>query len=332
MRHGIGQPSNAVVCQNCTDSNDQSDCITKPLMVKGAGKETKLLILPVEIFFHGVINTYFMEFSEWLLLSEIGIADVPLTLDREYDNYSVNFTHNGTGFRVIFKISNLIDYSIPDVYEIVLYGPKGIDSTGTAGTAASGIYSKTLAAIKLLLDSVEVKGLTFSPSEPAMALVYKKLFERLGTQFVQISPTEYLKRKILRNQLNSFDAMKKMNAYRRIIGAARGARAEDRQIRADKAIIRPIRAALQSKIGQIVTLHSYDESPQPFLILSLENEYVNGVEINGDEPQVSAVLYKYLTPETPDKRTVKNFLNIVRQNLPNMDEKEQIANILNGMR
>jgi hypothetical protein len=59
-----------------------------------------------------------------------------------------------------------------------------------------------MAAIKKLMDTVEVNGLAFSPAEPAMGLIYQRLFERLGKEFVRVASSYYVRRTYLQELLS----------------------------------------------------------------------------------------------------------------------------------
>lgn len=270
------------------------------------------------------------KFKEWLSLHEVVVADMPMTLKPLGNNkgFEVIFDHNGSEFIVTFRsmwISDHEDESVPDVYEVIFEGPQGVDSTGTSGTGASAIYSKVMAAIKKFVDNVPINGLTWSPYEPAMALVYKKFFKSFGKEFVQTKPYLYLKLDYLREKLKS-DPGKRAGTYKSMLATARGGRETEKQIRAEKASIRPIRQAIKSMIGQIVTLkYSPEEKGQPYLVLSAGNEAARGISVLNGQPNVVDYVYRYLSPQQPDQRSIMSFLTAVQQGLPGMYDPNQVT-------
>lgn len=118
--------------------------------------------------------------------------------------FKSKFKHQNTDFEVTMSKTK-IEYAgrnIPGSYNIDFAGPNGYRTTNTAGTSGSAIYTQVLLAIKKLMTTQEVNGISFYPAEPGMALVYQRFFDRfLSNDFMRISKNEAV-RKTTIEQIN----------------------------------------------------------------------------------------------------------------------------------
>lgn len=209
-----------------------------------------------------------MNFSEWLRIDEIEMADEGINFNYSNGVGRAEFQQMGMNFRVDFNMvtSYAMGEYIPDVYNVVFSGPSGTFSTGRAGSGALAIYSKVMGAIKKLMDATNVNGIAFSAAEDKMAPVYQRLFKRLGGDFVQISNTEYIKRSVLKGIIKKSPEYERADFYQGMMQRKR----LDRENRNDKLKLNRLKASN----GKIVML----TSGQPFLIAGVDTEgYVLGI-------------------------------------------------------
>ncbi len=115
------------------------------------------------------------------------------------------FKHSEDDFEVSMyraKI-NYAGQDVPGSFKIEFTGPNGFNTTGKAGSEATAIYTKVLLAIKKLMTTQTVNGLTFEPAEPGMALVYQRFYDRfLKNEFVRISRNEAVRKSFI-NQIDA---------------------------------------------------------------------------------------------------------------------------------
>lgn len=243
-----------------------------------------------------------MNFREWLF-SEVGIADAPMQLKQinGYDApiYAVDFNHEGTDFSVHFTGRAESEY--PNTYSIGFYGPSGTSTTGLAGTKASGVYSKVMAAVNTFLKQVQVTALQFSPAEPGMQLVYQKLFDRMGNEFVRTDLTTYVKRDYLKKNLD------KMGQYNKQ-SSSRFFRRDNQRIRQEKNAMRQMKQNL--KPGGFIGLKIGGGVVWPAYLLGFQGEYAQIIYVNsqGTPNYHPDVTIQSLDEKEPDQNQIQRLV------------------------
>jgi len=116
------------------------------------------------------------------------------------------FEHDGKNFNVNLD-SEKINYEgqeIDNVYTVLFQGPEGYSTTGASGTEATTIYSKLVLAVKKLIENHEVNGLSFTPAEPGMRIIYTRFYNSfMKDDFVRVERDLYIKRDIVRRALEA---------------------------------------------------------------------------------------------------------------------------------
>ena len=245
----------------------------------------------------------------------VGVADVPLTLDAIGDDYLVRFSHGGIAYKVKFDHypigSNRIgDIFVRNSYSVTFYGPQGTASTGAAGTSATGVYSKVMAAIKKLMDTIPVDGLVFGPAEPAMGLIYDRLFQKMGGDFVRINQTTYVSREFLRSQTKNMDDRQKKDLYSGMLGTSRQMQAANKSVKQYQDQTRTIRLAMRDKVGKFVTMRGN----KAFYVTKLTPKDVYGYYRLSGSGRVISTEYPYtkFSPNEPAENEIIELLQAIK--------------------
>lgn len=174
-----------------------------------------------------------------------------------------NFTIDSDNFEVVFnKGSEYVSgFNIPDIWDITFEGPRGYSTTNKHKNATA-IYKQLLLSVKKLLETEEVKGLSFSPAEPAMALVYNQFIKQfLSKDFIRVQTFTLVKKDVVREILDGKWGGTEVSKNRfksLILGTSREARQKLQQIKQNKLSNRKLLKEVPvGKITQMDTM-SFD--------------------------------------------------------------------------
>jgi hypothetical protein len=173
--------------------------------------------------------------------------------EKENGGFKSKFNHQGDDFEVSLarKEIKYANEPIPHCYEIEFSGANDFATTGKAGMTASSVYTKLLLVIKKLMDTHEVNGLIFRPSEPGMATIYNRFFDKfLKRDFVKVSDKECVKKAYIRSL--QFDPRQKQATYFQRWQAGRTVQSKLKTIKANRELVRHVRKLSQVSLGNVV--------------------------------------------------------------------------------
>ena len=196
-----------------------------------------------------------------------------------------NFTIGSDNFEVSFnKGSEYVSgFNIPDIWDITFEGPSGY-STTNKNKNATLIYKQLLLSVKKLLETEKVNGVTFTPAEPAMALVYNQFYKQfLSNDFIRVQTFTLVKKEVVREILEGKWGGSEVSKNRfktLILNASREARMKLQQIKQQKATNRDL--VKNVPIGKFVqidtTMGPSSESPGspaiiPMIVLGVSQRH-----------------------------------------------------------
>jgi hypothetical protein len=242
--------------------------------------------------------------------------------------FQSSFKHEGEDFHVVIY-NDKIEYAgheVPGSYRIEFEGPNRYNTTGTAGTQATAIYSKMLLVIKKLMTTQEVNGITFEPHEPGMALVYQRFYDRfLKNEFTRISTkqavrTTYIEKvnanlhpdSIKNAQAKITSAEKETQDY---LGVVKNNRGEERRMKVFCNLI--LNKVVKAKDGSniFVARYLYDQGQGKVI--------VDGISDQGGKYSPIRVPADSLTQTPTDIHTGSKLLNAITKNQKWMDKIQQ---------
>ena len=119
----------------------------------------------------------------------------------EFGSYKHSFDIDGKQFTVTmtkeqFKLG---DMRVDNVFDILFEGPRGVQLTGIAGTAATKIYGEMLKGIKKLTEIEDVKGFAFVPAHPSMRLMYERFYQQfMKPKYIRVDEAHYIRSDIVK--------------------------------------------------------------------------------------------------------------------------------------
>lgn len=136
-----------------------------------------------------------MKFQEFL--HEVTLDTAGVRLKKEGDNYIYPFSINKVSYRLVFRPFFLEiggTYGRLDSWNIDFEGPRGLDLTGLGN--ATAVYSKMLSGLKAFVEQINPDGVHLKGRTYGMDLMYQKIFERFGGNFVRIGEQDYIRKDI----------------------------------------------------------------------------------------------------------------------------------------
>ena len=189
------------------------------------------------------------------------------------------FEHDGKSFNVHLdsKKINYAGQSINNVYTVLFEGPEGYSTTGASGTEATTIYSKLVLAIKKLTEDHEVNGLSFTPAEPGMRIIYTRFYNSfMKDNFVRVKSDLYVKRDIVRKALEVARKQPSSEQSRKILSGIVDAHRQNRSL-VDNARILKKEKRSASVIGSHLIGQFVPEYKNNFPALILDFDKNTGV-------------------------------------------------------
>lgn len=255
--------------------------------------------------------------------------------DDDEEGLEYKFDMDGKDYTVAFVKIKEHEYEgqeIEDIYSLTFEGPRGYSLTREEGGKATKIYTQLLLAAKKFLETQKVNGLSFTPADPGMALVYKRFVSQfLPKDFIQVSSDTYLKKSIVRELTKDMTDEKKKAAYGTMIQSRRDVRDKLKNIAATKMKSRKDFIALKPFIGQVATIFDdYANVFKPVYINSL-TPTANGVvadawtlAISWGSPNLRQGT-TLVTPETlatkdkADKASMDKFIELMQERNPHIN-------------
>lgn len=179
--------------------------------------------------------------------------------DENSDSGDLNykFTVGHDNFEVTFnKGSEFVSgFNIPDIWDISFEGPKGYSTTNKHRNATV-IYKQLLLSVKKLLETERVNGISFTPAEAAMALVYNQFIKQfLSKDFIRVQTFTLVKKDIVREILDGKWGGSEISRNRfksLILDTSREARHKLQKIKQNKIANRNL--AKEAPIGKIIQM------------------------------------------------------------------------------
>lgn len=244
------------------------------------------------------------------------------------DNYRVDFykvPENDQRYDYR-KVTDIIG-TIPGLFSITFKGPRDYDLTGTAGAGATKVYTQLLAAAKKLLESNNVNGLSFSPADKKMALVYRKFFEDYMSQdFIQPMPYLYIRKSFLKERMAKLPPEQRQQVYSQILQGNRDIRANLKQIQQQKIAERNLILAAKKFVGKVAGLKRWGGSITPVYvkeILPPAYGQIRGKLMRIDQWGELTTVEESLKADNPNE-----LLSLVDARLIGPDELKQFVDLL----
>ncbi len=121
--------------------------------------------------------------------------------ETEFGSYKHKFDVEGKQFTVTMTREEfeLGDMTVDNVFDILFQGPRGVQLTGMAGTAATKIYGEMLKGIKKLTEIEDVKGFAFVPAHPSMRLMYERFYQQfMKPKYIRVDEGHYIRADIVK--------------------------------------------------------------------------------------------------------------------------------------
>jgi len=238
----------------------------------------------------------------------------------DFIGYESTFEHGNHTYIVEFeeKTSSLAGKNIKNVYQVSFTGPRGFYLTGASGPEAMAIYTKMLLAIKKLIATVRVDGLTYSPAQVNMIPIYDRFFKTFAKEdFVRIDKTVILKKDVFNRIISGLSPSKRetilsqikseLDLYANAINAAKKTKEYKRNI-----------ARRQNEfIGKFVPILSRNADPVLLLRVDLGSNQMYVLNFNEYGFYVSQVGLDNLAiptnvlPEITSQKQLNNAMNAV---------------------
>lgn len=248
--------------------------------------------------------------------------------NKENGGFRSKFKHHEDDFEVTMHRATIkyANQEVPGSFKIEFDGPNGYNTTGKAGSEATTIYTQVLLAVKKLMTTQTVNGITFEPAEPGMALVYQRFYDRfLKNDFTRISPTEAVRTSYI-EQINQ-----KLNPYERLMAKRNTDAAEQdtnkylNQVKDGRGVERKIRTLSQTTKNKVV--HMQDGSNifvgRIYYDANSNKIMIEGITDQGGKYHVVYIPIETITQNPSDMISGNKLLTAITQNARWMKVIEQ---------
>lgn len=249
--------------------------------------------------------------------------------------YRYSFQYDDDDYEVTFSKESAFwgGWRIENIWEVVFEGPEGT-STTNKGHGAATVYQHLILAVKRLLETVRVDGLSFIPAEPGMALVYERFYRNFlsrddlpclscpndGRQgMVRTSRSLYVRRWILEMFKSRMSPEQRADFEARIKQGEEELQANLANIRRQKSELRQKRMLAQRLVGKLVGWRDIQGRVHPAIVKGYEDRY--GIRYQlvawlGYLDQISADEESVVSPVGLDPMEVRQLMAAMRQFQP----------------
>lgn len=246
--------------------------------------------------------------------------------ERTKGGFSSQFTHKNEEFEVTMERKSIkyAGHNVPGSFEIAFVGPNGYYTTNTAGNNAPAIYTQVLLAVKKLMATQVVNGISFAPAEPGMALVYQRFYDRfLKNDFVRINKSEAVRKTFIDKINQQLNPNEKAQIDASIKSTEQETNAYLNQIKNNRGQERQIKIMAQTMLYKVLKKKDGHNIFVARVFMNKNTMMVEGITDDNNSPE--KIPLDDITQIPADMNSGNKLLTIISQNSKWMSKINQKA-------